>query len=61
MIIEDFSWLRERNSENLVLDCSHEEHTMAIDGSFVHPFNQVDTNVDSIYYKKSKTISSRVY
>ena len=40
---------------------SHFEHTVAADGSFKHPFEQVDPKVQTIHYEGSQTISKRMH
>ena len=51
---------RPKGAESITLDMSHTQHTTAQDGSFKHPFHDSDSNITSIYYKKSKTISKKL-
>lgn len=48
-------------SSSLTLEISHEEHSTSADGSFKHPFEQVGPEVQSIYFKGSKTFSTRLH
>lgn len=49
------------HTSSITLDISHEEHTTGADGSFKHPFEQLGPEVQSIYYKGSKTFSTKLH
>ena len=48
-------------TSTVTLDQSHQEHTTGRYGQFVHPFRQSDPDVQTIFYKDSKTMSKRLY
>jgi len=50
-----------QDPSSLTLDSSHWEHTTDSWGAFVHPFEQVGPEVQSIFYQGSKTFSTRIY
>ena len=53
--------LPKKPSVSVTLPGTNSEHTTSSDGSFVHPFDQVDPDVSTIYYESGRTISKRMH
>ena len=50
----------EEHERHIVLEGAHSSHTRDEDGNFKHPFLSRPDHIESIYYKDSKTISTRL-
>ena len=52
---------RPTNTSSMTISGSHTDHTTDEFGDFLHPFEQLSPDVQTIFYEESKTISTKIH